>query len=85
METYLKVMEAVPTQAYLGAAVGSIALSALLRVFGKKDAAIFVGQWPPTFILFALAYKMLRPNDEDAAQEGDQAVRHASDLIGANR
>ena len=85
METYLKVMEAVPTQAYLGAAVGSIALSALLRVFGKKDAAIFVGQWPPTFILFALAYKMLRPSDEDVAQEGHQAVRHASDLIGANR
>ena len=85
METYLKLMEAVPTQAYLGAAVGGIALSALLRVFGKKDAAIFVGQWPPTFILFALAYKMLRPSGEDVAQEGDQAVRHASDLIGANR
>ena len=70
METYLKVMEAVPTQAYLGAAVGSIALSALLRVFGKKDAAIFVGQWPPTFILFALAYKILRPSDEDTFATG---------------
>jgi hypothetical protein len=85
METYMKLMEAVPTQVYLGAAVGSIALSAVLRAFGKKDAAIFVGQWPPTFILFALAYKMLRPSDGDMAQEGHQAVRHASDLIGANR
>ena len=53
VDTYLKAMEEVPTRAYLGAAVGSIALSALLRVFGKKDAAIFVGQWPPTFILCA--------------------------------
>jgi hypothetical protein len=70
MDTYLKLMEAVPTQAYLGAAVGSIALSATLRMLGKKDAAIFVGQWPPTFILFALAYKLLRPSDEDMAQEG---------------
>jgi hypothetical protein len=85
METYLKFMEAVPTQAYLGAAVGSIALSALLRVFGKKDAAIFVGQWPPTFILFALAYKLLRPSDEDALENGHEAVRQASDLVGANR
>jgi hypothetical protein len=85
METYLKVMEAVPTQAYLGAAMGSIALSALLRVFGKKDAAIFVGQWPPTFILFALAYKLLRPSDEDALENGHEAVRQASDLVGANR
>ena len=85
METYLKVMEAVPTQAYLGAAMGSIALSALLRVFGKKDAAIFVGQWPPTFILFALTYKLLRPSDEDALENGHEAVRQASDLVGANR
>ena len=85
MDTYLKMMEAVPTQAYLGAAVGSIALSALLRVFGKKDAAIFVGQWPPTFILFALAYKLLGPSDEDGLNHGHEAVRQAPDLIGANR
>ena len=78
-------METVPTRAYLGAAVGSIALSALLRVFGKKDAALFVGQWPPTFILFALAYKLLRPGDEDAMEDGHEAVQQASDLIGANR
>jgi hypothetical protein len=85
METYLKLMEAVPTQAYLGAAVGSIALSALLRVFGKKDASLFVGQWPPTFILLALAYKLLRPSGEDALENGHEAVQQASDLIGANR
>ena len=78
-------MEEIPARAYLGAALGAIGLSALLRLFGKKDAAVFVGQWPPTFILFALAYKMLRPSDADMAQEGHQAVRHASDLIGANR
>src|SRR6187455_3020971 len=65
LDAFLEMMETVPTRAYLGAAVGSIALSALLRVFGKKDAALFVGQWPPTFILFALAYKLLRPSDED--------------------
>jgi len=65
--------------------VGSIALSAILRVFGKKDAAVFVGQWPPTFILFALAYKILRPSDEDVFQDGHEAVQHASDLIGAGR
>ena len=85
METYLKMMEAVPTQAYLGAAVGSIALSAVLRLLGKKEAAVFVGQWPPTFILFALAYKVLRPSDEDVVNNGHEAAAHASDLIGANR
>ena len=83
MNTVLETMELVPTQAYLGAALGSIALSALLRVFGKKDASIFVGQWPPTFILFALAYKLLRPSDEDALEQGQEAVRQAADLVGA--
>ena len=85
MDTYLEMMETVPTQAYLGAALGSIALSAGLRLAGKKDAAIFVGQWPPTFILFGLAYKLLRPSDEDAARESQEAVEQASHLVGAAR
>jgi hypothetical protein len=85
VDTYLELMETVPTQAYLGAALGSIALSAGLRLAGKKDAAIFVGQWPPTFILFALAYKLLRPSDEDARREGEEAVQQASHLVGAAR
>jgi len=85
VDTYFEMMEAIPTQAYLGAALGSIALSASLRLAGKKDAAIFVGQWPPTFILFALAYKILRPSDEDAAHEGREAVEQASHLVGAAR
>ncbi len=81
--TYLKVLEAVPTQVYLGAALGSIALSALLRLVGKKDAAIFVGQWPPTFILFALAFKLLYPSHEDVLRDGHDAVQQASDLVDA--
>ena len=83
VDTYLKAMEEVPTQAYLGAALGSIALSALLRICGKKDAALFVGQWPPTFILFALAYKLLRPGDEDRFEEAHEAVQQATNLVGA--
>ena len=85
MNTFLEMMEEVPTQAYLGAALGAIGLSALLRIFGKKDAAVFVGQWPPTFILFALAYKILRPSDEDVMKDGHEAVQHASELLTATR
>lgn len=85
MRTFLEMMETVPTQAYLGAAFGSIALSALLRTFGKKEAALFVGQWPPTFILLALAYKILRPSNEDVMKNGHDAVQQAADFVGANR
>jgi hypothetical protein len=73
-------MEEVPTPAHLGAAAGAIGLSMLLRVFGKKDAAVFVGQWPPTFILFALAYKRLRPSDEDVVANGQEAIHLAANL-----
>ena len=83
MNEYLKTMEGIPTQAYLGAALGAIGLSALLRLFGKKDAAVFVGQWPPTLILFALAYKILRPSDEDASENGYQATQPTTPLITA--
>jgi hypothetical protein len=54
-----------------------------LRLCGKKDAAVFVGQWPPTFILFALAYKLLRPSDEDVMTNGHEAVHQASNLVTA--
>ena len=79
---YLRMMEKVPTGGYMTAALAAIAGAAALRLFGKKDAAIFVGQWPPTFILFGLAYKLLRPSQEDAAAEmraaADEATRLAS-------
>ncbi|MDP8922461.1 MAG: hypothetical protein M3O34_06235 [Chloroflexota bacterium] len=84
-DTYLQMMEAVPTQVYLGAALGSIGLSAFLRLLGYKDAAIFVGQWPPTFLLMAMAHKILRPSQESGFHEGQEAVRQASNLVGSNR
>jgi hypothetical protein len=83
MESYLKMMEEIPTQTYLQAALVTVGLSAVLRLLGKKDAAVFVGQWPPTLILFALAYKLLRPADEDVSENGYQAARPASPLITA--
>jgi hypothetical protein len=83
MENHLKMMEELPTQTYLQAALVTVGLSAILRLFGKKDAAVFVGQWPPTLILFALAYKLLRPADEEVSGNGYQAGQPARPLITA--
>ena len=80
-DSYFRMMEAVPTQVYLGAALGSIALSALTRLMGKKDAAVFFGQWPPTFILFALAHKLLQPSQEVASQDAGRAAGEASRMF----
>src|SRR5258708_15817973 len=37
----------IPSSAYLGAALGSMAAAAILRMAGKKNASLFVGQWAP--------------------------------------
>jgi hypothetical protein len=84
METqnrYLKMMESVPAQAYMSAASASVVLSLLLRLIGKKDAAVFVGQWPTTILLAALTYKLLKPSKEDAFEDGEAAVEQASQII----
>lgn len=78
---YLKMMETVPAQAYMSAASASVVLSLLLRLIGKKDAAVFVGQWPTTILLAALTYKLLKPSKEDAFADGEAAVQQASQLI----
>jgi hypothetical protein len=83
MDEYLKMLEELPTQTYIQAALAAVGLSALLRLAGKKDAAVFVGQWPPTLILLALAYKLLRPADEDVSEDGYQAARPTSPIITA--
>jgi hypothetical protein len=83
-DSYLRMMEAVPTQVYLGAALGSIALSALTRIAGYKDAAVFFGQWPPTFILMALAHKLLQPSEERGFDEARGAADEASRMVSGN-
>ena len=80
-DSYLRMMESVPTQVYLSAALGATAGSALLRLFGKKDAAIFVGQWPPTLVLLALAHKLLRPSAEPGFRESREAAGEAARVV----
>lgn len=57
-KTVLGVTDNVPEEAWYWAAIGSIGLSAILKVSGKDNLAIFVGQWPPTFLLFGLYYRL---------------------------
>jgi hypothetical protein len=59
---YFRVTDRVPEVVWYWAALGSIIASASLFVLGKRDWSIFVGQWPPTFLLFGLFHKMLRPS-----------------------
>jgi hypothetical protein len=80
-DTYLRMMEQVPTQVYLGAALGSIGASLLLRLLGFKDMALFVGQWPPTFLLMAIVHKILQPSQESGFAQAQQAAQEAKRMV----
>ena len=55
-----RVTSKVPSLAYLGFAVGSIAASLGLMVTGRKSAANFVGQWAPTILILGLYNKVVK-------------------------
>lgn len=59
-------LDEVPYQLWYTLGIGSIAASALLQLAGKKNAADFVGKWPPTFLAVGLYHALVRPSEEDA-------------------
>ena len=58
-DEYFRITDKVPGQLWYWAAVASIVASAGLRLTGQRDWSIFVGQWPPTFLLFGLFHKLV--------------------------
>ena len=61
-QTFFRVTDNIPEETWYWAALGSIGISALLKLANKDDWAIFVGQWPPTFLLFGLYHRLIRPS-----------------------
>ena len=61
-EGALSLTESVPEEVWYWAALASIGLSALFKLQNKDHASLFVGQWPPTFLLFGLFSRLLRPS-----------------------
>ncbi|GAC1655966.1 MAG: hypothetical protein NVS4B12_28480 [Ktedonobacteraceae bacterium] len=59
---YFRLTDQVPAQIWYWAALVSIVTSATLFLMNKRDWSIFVGQWPPTFMLFGLFHKLLQPS-----------------------
>ncbi len=57
----------VPSDMFLWAALGSIGLSLVFQVTGKKDQANFVGHWAPTILILGLYNKMVKLHGSDGA------------------
>ena len=54
-----------PSDLFLWLAAGSIAASATLKIMGRDKDAIFVGQWPPTFLILGLYNKLVKVMGSD--------------------
>ena len=54
-----------PSDTFLWAAFASIATSATFQLMGNKNAAVFVGQWAPTFLILGLYNKLVKQLGSD--------------------
>lgn len=63
-QDYFAAMESIPSSTYYWLAAASVVGSAVLFFTGRRNWALFVGQWPPTLLAVALLYKLLRPSHE---------------------
>ncbi|EFH89661.1 hypothetical protein [Ktedonobacter racemifer] len=61
-DQYFRVTDQVSEEVWYWAALISIVASAFLFSTKKRDWSLFVGQWPPTFLLFGLFHKLLKPS-----------------------
>jgi hypothetical protein len=70
----------VPSTAYLGVALGAMAVSLLFQISNRGKWGNFVAQWVPTWLLFGLYNKLVKLQGHDRKDRSESqsgATRHA--------
>ncbi len=62
-----------PSSLFLGAAFASIIGSLTLKITGKEQHALFVGQWAAPFLLLGIYNKMVKQHGSDAAVKSENS------------
>jgi hypothetical protein len=62
-----------PSSLFLGLALGSMVISATLKISGKNDWALFVGQWAAPFLILGTYNKMVKQHGSDATSRLEAA------------
>lgn len=60
-----------PSDLFLWSALGSMAASATLKIFGKNHTALFVGQWAAPFLLLGLYNKLVKLEGHSGPEEDE--------------
>ncbi|WP_051199923.1 hypothetical protein [Flavobacterium subsaxonicum] len=55
----------IPSDVFLWAALGSMAVSAGLKIANQKHSALFVGQWAAPFLLLGIYNKLVKLEGSD--------------------
>jgi hypothetical protein len=55
----------VPSDAFLWTAFASMGTSLVLKIMGKEDLSLFVGQWPAAFLIMGLYNKLVKTHGHD--------------------
>ena len=58
-------LDGIPGQVWYIAAIASILASAYCQVTDRRNGALFIGQWAPTFLAIGLYHKLVRPGEEN--------------------
>jgi hypothetical protein len=61
-----------PSDTFLWAALGSMAVSAMLQMAGNQKTSLFVGQWAPSFLLLGLYNKIVKVAGSDGQSSWQQ-------------
>ncbi len=59
----------VPSDAFLWAALGSMAVSFTLKVMKRDELALFIGQWASSFLLFGIYNKLVKQMGHDSQNQ----------------
>ena len=62
-----------PSDLFLWCALGAMAVSATLKVAGKQNTALFVGQWAAPFLLLGVYNKLVKLEGHDGNDAADSA------------
>ncbi len=57
----------IPSSAFLACTLGSMAASLTLKIMGKDNAALFVGQWAAPFLILGEYNKLVKQHGSDAS------------------
>ena len=61
----------IPSDVFLWAALGSMAISLTLQLAGSKHRSLFIGQWAAPFLLFGVYNKLVKLEGHDKTSPGN--------------